>query len=67
MTDELPEKAAQAVHDTALEAFRAHAQDAKAPLAKARSVWRRRFEPYVIAALVLAFVAWGIWRAFVAG
>jgi hypothetical protein len=64
MTDELPDKATQAMHDTAREAFRAHAQDARAPLAKARSVWRRRFEPYVIAALVLGFVAWAIWRVF---
>jgi hypothetical protein len=64
MSDELPPHTSQAIHDAAREAFRAHAQDAKAPLAKARSVWRRRFEPYVIAALVSGFAAWALWRVF---
>jgi hypothetical protein len=61
-----PEKPAQAMRETALEAFRAHAQDAKAPLARARSVWRTRVEPYLIAAAVLGFAAWALWRVFFA-
>jgi hypothetical protein len=70
MSDELPqspvapEKPAQAMRDTALEAFRAHALDAKAPLGRARSVWRRRVEPYLIAAAAVGFAGWAIWRVF---
>jgi hypothetical protein len=72
MTDELPtapsapEKNAEAVHQTALDAFKAHAQDARVPLARARSVFRSRIEPYLIAAAALGFAAWAIWRVFLA-
>jgi hypothetical protein len=72
MSDELPqgpaapEKPAQVMRDTALEAFRAHAQHAKAPLGRARSVWRARVEPWLIAAAALGFAGWAIWRVFFA-
>jgi hypothetical protein len=71
MSDELPQteappKPAQAMHDAAREAFVAHAQDAKAPLGRARSLFRSRVEPYLVAAAALGFAGWAVWRVFLA-
>jgi len=52
------------IHDTAARAFAAAAADAKKPLGHARSIWRRRVEPWLISAAALGFVAWALWRVF---
>ncbi len=70
MTDALPPgpdapaKSEDALRDAALKAFEAHARQAQAPLGHARSVWRRRIEPWVVTAAVLFFVAWALRQVF---
>jgi hypothetical protein len=61
---EAPATSNEQLRDTALKAFEAHAQQAQAPLARARSAWRRRIEPWVVAIAVLFFVAWALRQVF---
>ena len=52
------------LHDAAARAFAHHATDAKAPGGRARSVWTRRIEPWLVACAALLFVAWALAQVF---
>lgn len=51
--------------DAASRAFAHHANDAKAPGGRARSVWARKLEPWLVAGAALLFVAWALAQVFV--
>lgn len=48
------------IHDAAARAFAQHATDAKSPSGRARSLWSRRVEPWLVAGTALLFVAWAL-------
>jgi hypothetical protein len=70
MTDELPkppaapEAHALKVRESAALAFAQAAAEAKAPGGRARSIWRRRIEPWLVAIAAVGFVAWALARVF---
>ena len=66
MSPEPPKtKEEQQLHDAAARAFAHHASDAKAPGGRARSLFARRIEPWLVASAALLFVAWALFRVFV--
>lgn len=71
MTDEKlppapPARAAaeQQVREAAARAFAHHASGAKAPGGRARSIFARRIEPWLVAGAAVLFVAWALFRVF---
>jgi hypothetical protein len=70
MSEELPHLSAvpedhqRRVRDRATQVFSQAAAEATAPGGRARSLWRRRVEPGLVALAALAFVAWALARVF---
>lgn len=71
MTDEFlpppkpaPEAREQLLRDAAARAFAAAATEAKQPAGRARSIWRRRVEPWLLALAAIAFIGWALARVF---
>ncbi|MBK7860579.1 MAG: hypothetical protein IPJ65_18670 [Archangiaceae bacterium] len=55
----------RAVHDAAARAFAAAAAEAREPGGRAKSLWRRRIEPWLVALAAVGFIAWAVFRVFV--